>query len=336
MMASLQRTMIRSPGSLRDTRTYAIEGLSSDASGALRSIMQVLSGRTQCPWQLVQPAGADVLILGPHFDATKEAALIGSARYVVRVTGSDESHFGDITRLEYPFRVFQVLSTFEEVAAKLGAPKVMNAQALSRNPSWALFDSLHSLASHTSQGQWQQTRYEDGRILFVRDDLREFAADPSVHQALLAGQLPQLPLTPSADPPAELQRGSGSLLLWHVGLNAGHGNLSSTLDPSVSYRLTAWPDFGVTPPRKAHLRLSALLASRLHRRDELVEALADSADVVTVNRFINACAASGLVHAEHDQNELRPAPKSKGSRSSFVGSLIVSIRCRLGFGAGHV
>ncbi len=335
MLASLQRTMTRS-SSLRDTRTYAIEGLSHDASGALRSIMQVLSGRTQCPWQLVPLASAEVLILGPNFDAAKEAALIGSARYIVRVTLSDESHFGEITRLEYPFRVFQVLSTFEEVASKLGVRKPSTTEAPSRNHSWALFDSLRDLASHTSHRQWQQTQYGDGRVLFVRDDLREFAADPSVHDDLLAGNLPQLPLTPSADPPAQLQRGRGSLLLWHVGLNAGRGNLSRTLDPSAGYRLLAWPDFGVTPPHKAHLRLSALLAGGLHRRDELVETLAGSADVVTVNRFINACAASGLMHAERLDSELPPAPKPKASSGSFVGSLISSIRSKLRLGGGNV
>ena len=335
MLASLQRAMTRS-NSPSNTRTYAIEGLSHDASGALRSIMQVLSGRTQCPWQLVQLASADVLVLGPNFDAAKEASLIGSARHIVRVTLSDESHFGEITRLEYPFRVFQVLSTFEEVAAKLGVRKVQSAQVPTRNRSWALFDSLRDLASYTSHGQWQQTRYDDGRVLFVRDDLCEFAADPSVHKDLLAGQLPQLPLTPSADPPAELQRGRGSLLLWHVGLNAGRGNLSRTLDPTAGYRLLAWPDFGVTAPRKTHLRLSALLASGPYRRDEVVEALADSGDVVTVNRFINACAASGLLHTERRESELPAAPRSKPSSSSFVGSLILSIRSKLGFGGSDV
>ena len=328
MLSFLQRALSSQPSAAPEL-TYAVQGMSPDASVALRGILKVLAGRTRHTWEAGAASHAAVLIRGSQFDAAQEAN-INSGQHIIRVTLSDEFHGGDVTRLEYPFRVFQVLSALQEVEAKLdsGNDFVPFIATLS---SWALFDSLRQLANETSVGRWLVAHYPDGRPLYIRDDLCEFAGEPSVHSALIAEMLPQEALKPCTDPDPSLIRGRGRELLWYVGMHSGRGRMSGTLDPDSLYRLQAWPDFGVLRPQAAHLRLSALLASRSHSRDQLLHLLGKDVDVQVVNRFLNACAASGLLQVDGRATQLVLQDNDR-SASSFVSVLVASIREKLGFG----
>lgn len=311
-------------------RNYALMGLSQDSAHAFRGIMSVLSGRTRCAWLQAEPTAADVLILGPQFDDDSAPALIEAARCVVRMTLTDDPHLGDVTRLEYPFRVFQVLSVLEEVEAKLGSEAVKATGVVGRNSSWSLFDAIRQYAGRTSHQQWLTSQFEDGRTLFVRDDFSVFAADDSVHADLSVGKLPQSGLTVGVAPPAELVKRPGQQLLWTVGLHSGRGNLSGTLDSSAGYKLLAWPDFGVMRPKREHLQLCALLARHLRTPEQLVAGTQLSSE--TVNRFLNACVLSGLLHIERNAPDLvTKTGRADLRRTGFMASLVSSIRSKLGF-----
>jgi hypothetical protein len=315
------------------TRTYAIRGLTHDATVALRGMLAVLSGRSRCNWQQGDLPRADVLILGPDFEAGPEQALVESARMVVRVTLSDASHLGEVTRLEYPFRVFQVLSVLDEVAAKLEAGETQSGRIVSRNRSWALFDALRQLVNRASPAHWYVAHCDNGNELYISGDLSEFAAVANVHADLRAGVLPQSGAVPCAAPDAELRRGPGAELLWRVGLHSGRGGLSESLDASATYKLLAWPNFGVVHPQRAHLRLCALLATAAHSRDTLVHLLGGrDTDLTTVNRFLNACAISGLLHVERREPSAATPQRRPPPKPSFVEGLVASIRFKLGFG----
>lgn len=326
MIAFMQSTVSQRPAAMR---SYAIRGLGADATAALRGMMGVLGGRTRCGWRQGELPHADVLILGPNADSGPERALIDTARMVVRVTLSDASHLGEVTRLEYPFRVFQVLSALDEVDAKLEASEGQAAHPVSRNPSWALFDALRQLANHSGRSRW----YSAGGELCIREDLAEFAATPAACAELQAGRLPQQGIRPCHEPGSEMQRGDASELLWCVGVHSGRGGLSESLDAAASYRLLAWPNFGVVHPQRAHLRTCALLAAAPHSRDELVQLLGGSDDdLETVNRFLNACAICGLLHVEHREAAAPRLIRAPAAAASFMEGLVASIRVKLGFG----
>jgi hypothetical protein len=332
MLSFMQRAASRQPAAA-PTMVYAVQGLNQEKADALRRIMTMLSGRTQYSWQPGPPEQAAVVILGPSIGASK-ADLADSNRRIARVTLSDQPHVGDVTCLEYPFRVFQVLSALQEIESEL-SPSAQPAQMDARLSSWALFDSLRQLASQANLGQWLVAHYPDGYALHVRDDLQVFAADSGVHARLAAGQLPEAELVPGEAPPPELRSGRGAELLWQVGMHSGRGNLSGSLDAASAYRLLAWPDFGVVRPQATHLRMSALLATAPHTRDELLILLGNDANIEAVNRFLNACAASGLLQA--DRRAMSPIPKHPSApASSFVSGLVASIRDKLGFARRNV
>jgi len=310
------------------TRTYATAGLDADARTALRCMMDVLKGRTRAEWTMGDAGAAELVFVG----AQAGNAGTAGARHVVRVARPGEGTAGFALQMDYPFRVFQLLSVMQEVedeSADDTNPPATATAAVS-HPSWALFDSLHLLCVQAGNGErWHRVDGEDAdATLYVRDDLRRCAATAAMRDAILDGRLPQSPLAPAEPPEPGLAEHDAERLLWHVGLLAGRGQLSGTLDASATYRLRAWPDFGRFGARPEHLRLSALLTAGSHGRDELVAALGPATPTAAenVNRFLNACAASGLLRAEH---RVAPPPRAP---AGFVGGIVARLRQRLGLG----
>lgn len=305
---------------------YAVHGLNEDASNALRRIIVMLAGRTQREWIARNLDEAEVLILTPE----AEVPAHGRVRCVVRVAPTDSNPLGDVSRLEFPFRVFQVLSTLAEVETRLDSVVERTARVATHNLSWSLFDALGELSRSTSQKRWFECSGEDGQRLLVRDDLQAYAAAPVMHAQLRAGRLPQTPLQPSPLSEPDLPVFPGAELLWLVGLHSGRGNLSGSLDAQCLFQLQAWPDFGLLRPLPIHLRLCALLASGAFSRDQLLEQLDPRVSVVEVNRLLNACATLGLLHAE--RRNAAATHTRKSSERSFIGGLVASIRRKLGIG----
>lgn len=310
-------------------RRYSSHGLAPDAQSALGSMLEVLRGRTRDAWTPAALRDSHVLFLGDHAEAPP-SELVSGIRHVVRVSRGGESRVGSALRLDYPFRVFQLLSLMQEIEDE--GSVAQTPPVIARHGSWALFDSLQALAQATPQGAWLVARWDDGESLHVRDDLGEFAVSGGASDRLFNGGLPQVPLASAPPPPPSLARVDGARLTWRVGLHSGRGQLSGSVDPQQAYRLRVWPDFGRVGSDRLHVRLSALLSREPLRRDDLVRLAGqrDEAGTERVNRFLNACVASGLLRSEGGA-ALRPA-ETPTPASGFVGTLVSRIRHRLGFG----
>ncbi|MCB1552791.1 MAG: hypothetical protein KDJ14_03195 [Xanthomonadales bacterium] len=310
-------------------RTYATVGLDVDARTALRSMMDVLRGRTRSTWISGEPDRADLVFLGAH-GSEHEARDLEHVRHVVRVARSGTGTAGFAMHMDYPFRVFQLLSVLQEIDQDVAdrAPQDTPNEAPD-DPDWMLFDALHRLSTRQGSGRWLSTGADDTEVLFVRDDLREYVATQGMLAAVEAGELPHRRLQPSPEPPIELPRRDASRLLWTVGLRAGRGELSPTLDAATHYRLSAWPDFGRLRAEPTHLRLCALLAAQAYRPSELIAQLGGGAQARQVHRFLNACAASGLLCIDRPVAGRGAVPSNEAS-VGFVGGLVARLRQRLG------
>lgn len=312
-------------------RTYALAGLDGDAGTALRCMMDVLRGRVSSQWVQADAGKAEVLFMGAA--AGGAISVPASVRQVVHVKRSDDDAAGFRLQLDYPFRVFQVLGLMQELEldGPVADPAAPAAPPLS-HPSWALFDALHALSLQSGSGRWWKVDVAEGESICVRDDLREFAASPGAIAAIRRGDVPQAPLEPCDPPPASLPRQDGFQLLWQIGLNSGRGQLSATLESDTPYRLRLWPDFGRIRPERLHLRMSALMTAEARTRDELVALVGqgDEAGRLAVNRYLNACAASGLLKPEHrPERETIAPPRPAG----FMTGLMSKLRGKLGLAA---
>jgi len=312
-------------------RRFRIAGLHPEACAALSSMVRLLDARLTRRWQWVDSGHSDVLFLGTCIDAETEAAMVAQVTRVVRVAAYDCEHPGAALRLEYPFRVFQVLSVLQEVDQQLsiaaaGGSGMAAAGTCAGDVS--LLSSLQSHANRNSHGQWLVARYADGRELFLSDDLTDFAAEESVHADVAVERLPSGPFMPSDRPAPHLRHAPGPALIWRVGLASAGGRLSPGLDPEGSYQISEWPDFGLIRPHRLHLRMAAVMAARAHTRRELADARGmGTLDEVT--RFFNAAEASGLLHLVH----AGAAPRTNArlvEPSSFIVGLVSRIRGKLG------
>lgn len=319
------------PATQSGIRSFIAAGLNTEAQSALLCMLGLLSRRTRCLWQLVDSSTADVLFLGAGVDAATEATLAARAQRVIRVAAFEREHPGAALRLEYPFRVFQVLTVLQEVDEQMSAPGASHRVA-SADPTahseWSLVHSLQTLAHRNSHGQWHVSRYPDGRELYVRDDLLETAAEASVRTDVARGQLPADPFQPSAPPAPDLLRAPAQHFIWHAGYHAGAGQLNPQLDPHGTYQLTAWPDFGVIRPDRQSLRMAALLGAGAYTRPQLASALGQAATLDCINRFFNATHASGLLHLAKAGGDAHHRPNPPAT--SFVGALVSRLRERLG------
>ena len=312
-------------------RTYALAGLDGDAGTALRCMMDVLAGRVSSQWVLAETGKAEVLFMGAFASGT--ISVPASVRQVVHVKRSDDEAAGFKLQLDYPFRVFQVLGLMQEL--ELDGPvtdPAAPAAPPASHPSWVLFDALHALSLQSGSGLWWKVDVAEGESICVRDDLREFAASAGAIAAIRGGEVPQSRLKPCAPPPASIPRQDGFQMLWQIGLNSGRGQLSATLEPDKPYRLRIWPDFGRMRPERLHLRMSALLTTEARTRDQLVAMVGqdDDAGRLAVNRFLNACAASGLLKPESRPGRLPVAP---AAHAGFITGLMSKLRGKLGLAA---
>lgn len=312
-------------------RSFIAAGLNTEAQSALLCMLGLLSRRTRCLWQLVDSSTADVLFLGAGVDAATEAALAARAQRVIRIAAFEREHPGAALRIEYPFRVFQVLTVLQEVDEQMSAPGGIYRSTTpdhAAGSEWSLVHSLQALAHRNSHGQWHVSRYPDGRELYLRDDLLETAADASVRADVAQGRLPADPFQPSTPPESDVPRTPAQYLIWQTGYHAGTGQLNPRLDPHGAYQLTAWPDFGVIRPDRQSLRMAALLGAAAYTRTQLASALGPAASLDCVNRFFNATHASGLLHLAKAGSDAHPKPAQ--SATSFVGALVGRLRERLG------
>ena len=85
-------------------------------------------------------------------------------------------------------------------------------------------------------------------------------------------------------------------------------------------------------PERLHLRLSALMTADARTRDELVARIGqdDEAGTLAVNRYLNACAASGLLKPE-SRPERTPAVAHEPA--GFMTGLMSKLRGKLGLAA---
>ena len=312
------------------TRKIAVVGLGDDAVHAFRSMLKIIEGRASAAWELTTPEHADVLMAGAGEPAIERWARTDKPLIAVYEGGTARP--ASPYTLCHPFRVMQLLGVLDDVARVLDTANenVANAPVHAAEApvsAWAFAESLRQLARATAQGRLLVAHCGYGS-LYVHDDLSAYHANAELLSRLVRQGAALTPLATAADPlPAGLLRRPVFELAWFAGLHGPEG-LAPWLDRRAGHRLRRWPDFGLVRGSREQLALAAALS---HGAFD-VERLAQSSQQPTaqVERFLNACAMTGLLASTQATVPAAEPARAAPAAFSRLGNLIRGLRHRLG------
>ncbi|HTU65040.1 MAG TPA: hypothetical protein VMF52_03730 [Steroidobacteraceae bacterium] len=306
----------------------------------LDTMLWVLKGTTRDAWSKAEPDDADIIVIHRGDEPTRTAAWRSRGKLIVEIAREGETGGADDNVLTYPFPAKRVLELLEKLSGKLDdsspAPAVSAAPApvaratISDTDRWALPEALRTVRSVRNDNLWLVARDGADPVLWLRGDgSAYFATDAFVRTLHADGSLTtRLELRDGYPPPKTrvAERPAGEFF-WFAGFNAGDG-LAPWLDSRQSFRITAWPDFGVIRPDAAVLRAVALL--QVQSLD--VGALAARARVThaVAARILNAlslCEVLVAGEARASRGEAR-LTEPRGGFSGFLRRL----RTHLGLG----
>lgn len=312
------------------TRKIAVVGLPDDASHAFRSMIRIVDGRGGVSWLLTAPEEADVLLSGAHAGEEVMQRWASTTKPLIAVYEGAAARPMTLYTLHHPFRVMQLLGVLDDVDLALAGSAHGESKPVPAigEACWGFAESLRLLSRGSAGGQYYAAGHGSERV-FVRDDLAAYHAGPETVRRLgrAALDLPALALS-GATPPPHFECRPVFELAWFTALH-GPETPAPWLDRNASHRLRRWPDFGRLRGTRDQLALAALLTHGSYSRARLIEVSRQPAG--HVDRFLNACALSGVLHSTSEQVAANDSQGNFVSHSAArLGGLIRGLRSRLG------
>ncbi|HET8897869.1 MAG TPA: hypothetical protein VFN09_03720 [Rhodanobacteraceae bacterium] len=294
--------------------TVATLGLPQVAESLVKSLLNVLDGRTSANWRHVEGFDADVVLCAPDspFGALARRKEREHGRPLCIAVAAPGEAVREWTRvLHQPLRMHQFLDVLETLSSEIqsgqsgAAPKppVESAahhahEAAPRNTLVAELRGLYQAVDTTERsylikagGVSMAIDLPQGRC-HVKSG---FTTDTFERLMAVRGEVDVQPLPPGnqrdqlvGEPWIWLET-----LLWRLGL-LGRAETDLGSDPDAStFGLRCWPDFGKIPSNPVHIKLTALLS----KRELGIEAAAAMLNVAShdVRAFLRACACCGLL-----------------------------------------
>ena len=305
------------------------------------SILWAFQGTTRSTWTLVAPEAAEVVVVYEDDADARIAEWRASGKLIVEFAVREST----TAALIYPFRAAQALALLERLDAQLNSPGEAQAgetqtaegrpaavvDTRSRDP-WSFVETLRTIREVQNSETWLVAR--DGKVpcLWLRADGAMYAAEQSTIQAIRRGtlDLARLDLQKSVLPAGGPAPRAGTELSWFAAYYAS-ADLAPWLKPTVRYRVTRWPNFGLIRPLPSHIRVAAALASMPARSDEIA-ARAHVSEEEAI-RALNALAVANVVVAV--DTDVAPvetiAPPAVEPRGGFV-TFLRNVRKHLGLG----
>lgn len=297
-------------------------------------MLKIVDGRGGVSWLLAAPEEADVLLSGTHAGEETVQRWASTTKPLIAVYEGTAARPMTPYTLQHPFRVMQLLGVLDDVDLALagnghthGHGEAKLAHAIGE-ACWGFAESLRLLARGSAGGQYYAAGHGSERV-FVRDDLAAYHAGPETVRRLgrAALDLPALKLSGDA-PPSHFDCRPVFELAWFTAMH-GPETPAPWLDRNAAHRLRRWPDFGRLRGTRDQLALAALLTHGSYNRSRLIEVSRQSAG--HVDRFLNACALSGVLHSSTEQVAANDSHGNFVSHSAArLGGLIRGLRSRLG------
>lgn len=316
-------------------------GLGDDTASACLSMLKIMDGRSGISWSLSDPDSADVLMVANEStDETRRWDHSSKPRIIVYHHNEQKPSSSFV--LQHPFRVMQLLSVLEDVSTLLGAVRAEPVSPTEKTSSGAtpssnvadvgeFWNSLHDLlyGEVPASAHWYVAQSDEGE-LWLDARSRRFMADPALLKRMMHHNIRPGVLR-ACNAPATEGAVACSLfaMSWLVTPHLPAG-LSSWISSDSAFQLLRWPSFGSLAKSRSDLTLCALLTKKALSREQVLALSQAAGD--DVDRFINACAMSGLMR--YDKADLQAVPDATDEAwGSRFGGLIKGLRSRLGLSA---
>jgi len=332
--------------------TLTTIGLSIRDEMRVKSMLQLVEGKTAATWTYVDEAAADLAICEP--ESTLARAVIRQATQrgrprCVSLVRQGVTPPEDTESVTAPLRVSDFISMLDatlasaqDIDTSLTTQELVaaaQAEAVAQNEGFVLAHTLREIVAKDSQRTHLIRRGD--LLVYVLPSQSTVFANQDLSPELIS-QLAQASsaldvteLKPDeALPEGELRRHSLQYLLWNCGQLGTTTDLLPWLPRMARFRLHRWPDFGRLGHKTWQVRLTSILINNAYTLQQMTNIAAQP--VANIRGFLNACSLCGLLTHEALASEVlaestQPAEPAAKPTSRWSG-LLRSIRNALHIG----
>jgi hypothetical protein len=303
--------------------TLTTIGLSIRDEMRVKSMLQLVEGKTAATWTYSEEPAADLAICEPESALARavmrQAIERGRPRCVslVRQGGTAPE---DTQAVYAPLRVSDFISMLDAtLAAQDVDPSLTTqelvaasrAEAVAQNEGFVLAHVLRDIIAKDNQRTHLITRGDvsiyvqpsQATVLASKDLSPEVIAE--LAQTSGAIEVRELGSNDSVPAAGELRRHSLQYLLWNCGQLGTTTDLLPWLPRMARFRLQRWPDFGRLGHKTWQVRLTSILMNNAYTAQQMTHLAAQP--IANIRGFLNACALCGLLTHESLAIEAEPA-----------------------------
>jgi hypothetical protein len=332
--------------------TLTTIGLSIRDEMRVKSMLQLVEGKTAASWTYTEEAVADLAICEPESALARalirQATQRGRPRCVSLVRQGVAAP-EDTQTVYAPLRVSDFISMLDATLAAQGVDTSLTTQQLlaaaqveatAQNEGFLLAHALRDIVAKDGQRTHLIRRGDvsiyvqpaQATVLANKDLSPELIAE--LAQASSALEVRDLGVIDSPPAEGELRRHSLQYLLWNCGQLGTTTDLLPWLPRMARFRLQRWPDFGRLGHKTWQVRLTSILMNNAYTPQQMTNLAAQP--LANIRGFLNACALCGLLTHESLASELATDPAhavtSEAKPTSRWSGLLRSIRNALHIG----
>ena len=294
--------------------TLTTIGLSIRDEMRVKSMLQLVEGKTVATWTYVEEAAADLAICEPESTLARavmrQATQRGRPRCVSLVR-QGVTPPQDAESVSAPLRVSDFISMLDATLASAGdvdtslttqeLVAAAQAEAVAQNEGFVLAHALRDIVAKESQRTHLIKRGDlliyllpSQATVFANQDLSPELISELAHTS---SALDVTELKPDeALPEGELRRHSLQYLLWNCGQLGTTTDLLPWLPRMARFRLHRWPDFGRLGHKTWQVRLTSILINNAYTLQQMTNIAGQP--VANIRGFLNACSLCGLLTHE--------------------------------------
>lgn len=328
--------------------TLTTIGLSIRDEMRVKSMLQLVEGKTAASWAYVDQDAADLAICEPDNvlarAVMRQATERGRPRCVSLVrqgTPAPENTAAVYSPLRVSDFISMLDATLGDVDPSLTTQQLVaaaQAEAAAHNEGFLLAHALRDIGAQDGQRTHLITHGNvsiyvqpaQSTVLASQDLSPELIAELAQVTSGLAVR--ELGADEAMPADSDLRRHSLQYLLWNCGQLGVTTDLLPWLPRMARFRLQRWPDFGRLGHKTWQVRLTSILMNNGYTQQQMTNIVAQP--VANIRGFLNACALCGLLTHEALATELivESAQAASSKPTSRWSGLLRSIRNALHIG----
>ena len=329
-------------------RTLTTIGLSIRDELRVKSLLQIVEGKTAAPWIYIEEVQADLALCEPESALARvvieQSASNRPRRCVMLLRQGAECPPG-ITSVFSPLGVRELIALLDGVTGAHPAEENHSLQpprpaAVASNAS--LLESLRQITTSQADGRSHHISIGETSLWVLPNQtvVLSNAALTAEHVATLAnGRDVAVEAFAHLEPnvaDTHVHRCPLPVLLWNCAMAADTAGRGSS--PNSTYSLKRWPDFGRFPHSQWHLRLTALMIREAFSAQQMSVLIEQP--VAKIEAFLHACDAIGLLvtnlaSESRSADSTAPQATDRAEKPGRWFSIFQSFRQALNIGSGR-